>query len=155
MRAITIAIVIRASRSDIPTFLSASEKCRDSRASSARRSHPTERPLSISRLSSWTFAVSPISASSAACTISRLRNLCTMASAVAVNSGAGSKRNSFPVSLASMISTSSAHWALGMAKCAPRLSSVFSVPCGQLFGSRPGERIDRFCWRCGGSLSGI
>ena len=27
--------------------------------------------------------------------------------------------------------------------------------CGQLLGSRPGERIDRFCWRCGGSLSGI
>ena len=125
MRATTSATAIRASRSDRPTSLSTPGSPKASRAPSARRSDPAERPLSISTLLSLMCAVSPSSDSSVGFSNSRLRNLCTMLSAAAANSGAGSKRYSFPASFASMISTSSGHWAFGMEKLAPRLRSVF------------------------------
>ena len=125
MRTTTSAIAIRASRSEKLTSLRTPGKPSTARDASARRSEPAERASSISTLSSLMCAVLPSSDSSAGFSNSRLRNLCTMLSAAAANSGAGSKRNSFPASFASMISTSSAHWALGIEKLAPRLRSVF------------------------------
>ena len=125
MRATTSATAIRASRSEKPTSLSTPGSPKASRAHSARRSDPAERPLSISTLLSLMCAVSPSSDSSVCFSNSRLRNLCTMLSAAAANSGAGSKRYSFPARFDSMISSSLGHWALGMEKPVPRLRSVF------------------------------
>ena len=105
------------------TSLSTPGSPKASRAPSARRSDPAERPLSIStQFNVRGIAIQRLIAG----LLQRLRNLWSLSCRQFKT--AGSKRYSFPASFDSMISTSSGHWALDGKACSEGASFVVLRP---------------------------